>query len=79
MFRWIYTLFLMLDANFRAKCKARGLDDYELGSGWSYFVEEKKYQDHLKKHGAQKEVRTDPPGRARRDLTVYHVGQSVFS
>ncbi|RDX40145.1 hypothetical protein OH76DRAFT_1423890 [Lentinus brumalis] len=53
--RWLYTLFLMLDANFRAKCKARGLDDYELGPGWSYFVEETKYQAHLKRHGAQKE------------------------
>ncbi|KAI0696131.1 hypothetical protein C8T65DRAFT_583713 [Cerioporus squamosus] len=53
--RWLYTLFLMLDANFRAKCKARGLDNYEVGSGWSYFVKEKKYQEHLKRHGVQKE------------------------
>lgn len=55
---WLYTLFLMLDANFRAKCKARGLDDLELGSGWSYFVEETAYQAHLAKYGEQTEVRT---------------------
>ncbi|RDX40776.1 hypothetical protein OH76DRAFT_1489992 [Lentinus brumalis] len=53
--RWLYTLFLMLDANFRAKCKARGLDPFELGPGWSYFVEETGYQAHLKRCGAQKE------------------------
>ena len=47
----------MLDANFRAKCKARGLETAELGPGWSYFVEERTYQQHLKKYGAQTEVR----------------------
>lgn len=58
--RWLYTLFLMLDANLRAKCKARGLDPFELGPGWSYFVEETGYQAHLKRCGAQKEVRPPP-------------------
>ncbi|TFK79910.1 hypothetical protein K466DRAFT_605772 [Polyporus arcularius HHB13444] len=52
---WLFTLFLMLDANFRAKCKARGLESAELGSGWSYFVEELAYQEHLKKYSAQTE------------------------
>ncbi|RDX40435.1 hypothetical protein OH76DRAFT_1459514 [Lentinus brumalis] len=53
--RWLYTMYLMLDANFRAKCKAQGLDPFELGPGWSYFVEESDYQAHLKRCGAQKE------------------------
>ncbi|TFK80022.1 hypothetical protein K466DRAFT_504583, partial [Polyporus arcularius HHB13444] len=44
--RWIYTLFLMLDANFRAKLKDRGLEDAELGPGWSYYVENSKFQAH---------------------------------
>ncbi|KAI0743686.1 hypothetical protein C8Q80DRAFT_1122101 [Daedaleopsis nitida] len=52
---WLCTLFLMLDANFRAKCKARGLNGFELGSGWSYFVKEKAYQAHLSKYGNQTE------------------------
>ena len=54
--RWLYTLFLMVDANFRAKCKSRGLDYFELGPGWSYFVEEERYQAYLTKVGEQKEV-----------------------
>ncbi|OJT14077.1 hypothetical protein TRAPUB_9373 [Trametes pubescens] len=45
--RWMYTLFLMMDANFRARCKDRGFDDIQLASGWSYYVEETRYQQHL--------------------------------
>ena len=37
----------MLDANFRMRCKARGVDDLELGSGWAFFVEEEKYLKHV--------------------------------
>lgn len=57
MCRWLYTLFLMMDANFRAKCKDRGLDDFELSPGWSYFVEEDKYMAHVRQQGDQTEVR----------------------
>ncbi|KAI0654576.1 hypothetical protein C8Q70DRAFT_876809, partial [Cubamyces menziesii] len=46
--RWLYTLFLMMDANFRARCKDRGLEETQLAPGWAYFVEESKYQAHLK-------------------------------
>ncbi|EMD40257.1 hypothetical protein CERSUDRAFT_28712, partial [Gelatoporia subvermispora B] len=47
---WIYTLFLMLDANFRIRCKDRGLQDSNLTSGWAYFVEQDKYLKHVAKH-----------------------------
>ena len=37
----------MIDANFRAKSKDRGFSDIELAPGWSYYVEETKYQAHV--------------------------------
>ncbi|KAL1940996.1 hypothetical protein VTO73DRAFT_7632 [Trametes versicolor] len=45
---WIYTLYLMMDANFRCRCKDRGLDDVSLAPGWSYYVDNKKFQDYLR-------------------------------
>ncbi|KAH9885590.1 hypothetical protein C8Q73DRAFT_659447, partial [Cubamyces lactineus] len=53
--RWLYTQYLMLDANFRVKCKDRGFDDVELGNGQSYFVEEAPYRAHVEKCGKQTE------------------------
>ncbi|THH17670.1 hypothetical protein EUX98_g9084 [Antrodiella citrinella] len=47
---WIYFMFLMVDANFRLRCKDRGIDDMELGSGWAFFVEETKYVKHIAEH-----------------------------
>lgn len=52
----MYTLFLMIDANFRARLKDRGFDDFELAPGWSYYVEESAYLKHVAKFAAQKEV-----------------------
>lgn len=56
LFRWLYTLFLMIDGNFRVKCKDRGLNDIELGNGQSYFVEDSPYKAHIAKCGDQVEV-----------------------
>ncbi|OBZ73392.1 hypothetical protein A0H81_06621 [Grifola frondosa] len=56
--RWLYALFLMIDANFRAQLKDRSLEDAELGSGWSYYVEETRYMSHVAKYGDQKEEST---------------------
>ncbi|KAI0688809.1 hypothetical protein C8Q76DRAFT_772031 [Earliella scabrosa] len=50
--KWMYTLYLMIDANFRARCKDRGFDDVELAPGWSYYVEETAYQAHVKASAA---------------------------
>ncbi|KAH9885585.1 hypothetical protein C8Q73DRAFT_795737 [Cubamyces lactineus] len=44
---WLYTLYLMMDANFRCRCKDRGLDDVELAPGWSYYVHEEKFREHV--------------------------------
>ena len=53
----MYVLFLMLDANFRLKLKARGFDDVVLSAGWAYFVEESKYSGFVSQFGVQQEVR----------------------
>jgi hypothetical protein len=46
---WIYAQFIAIDANFRLKLKNRSINDPELGSGWSYFVENLAYTRHLEK------------------------------
>jgi hypothetical protein len=54
--RWLYTQFIATDANFRAGLKDRGIRDIELAPGWAYFVEEHRFQAHIKNHLDQKEV-----------------------
>ncbi|EIN10159.1 hypothetical protein PUNSTDRAFT_64703, partial [Punctularia strigosozonata HHB-11173 SS5] len=56
--RWIYTLFIALDACFRLKNKDRKIHDPELGNGWGYCVEETSYQEHLKEYVEIEEVNT---------------------
>lgn len=47
--RWLYGLFLAIDANFRLKRKAVSNDnvDPSLSRGWGYFVEEDAYKGFL--------------------------------
>ncbi|KAF8337834.1 hypothetical protein F5887DRAFT_890334 [Amanita rubescens] len=49
--RWLYSLFLGLDANFRLKRKDVSNDrrDGSLSLGWSYFVPNEPYKEHLAK------------------------------
>lgn len=55
--RWIYSLYLAMDANFRLKLRDRGVkNDRELGPGWAYFVDDKHYQSIMSTFGDQKEV-----------------------
>ena len=55
--RWLYSLNLTIDANFRLKNKARGIeDDSPLGDGWGHWVPSEPYQEHIKQYGYQKEV-----------------------
>ncbi|KAH8103218.1 hypothetical protein DFH11DRAFT_1692670 [Phellopilus nigrolimitatus] len=42
--KWLYKLFLAVDANFKLKQKDRSFKDIELAPGWVYFVEEDTYQ-----------------------------------
>jgi hypothetical protein len=46
-FRWVYAQFIAVDANFKLKLKNRHIKDPELGSGWSYFVENSAYLRHV--------------------------------
>jgi len=54
--RWLYSLFLAIDANFRLKLKTRAIKDPELGSGLAYFVDIVKFQNHLKNSTREDEV-----------------------
>ncbi|KAI0689410.1 hypothetical protein C8T65DRAFT_700260 [Cerioporus squamosus] len=56
--RWLYTLYLMIDANFRARCKDRGIEDIHLAPGWSHYVKESAYQKHLARARNDKEENT---------------------
>ena len=55
--RWLFTLFIMLDANFRLKLKQRLIqNDICLGDGLSYYVMGAPYKKHLKSVFEEKEV-----------------------
>jgi hypothetical protein len=51
--RWLYSLFIGIDANFKLKRKniSSAKADPSLSWGWSYFVEETKYKSFLDEHG----------------------------
>jgi hypothetical protein len=55
-YRWLYSLFIAIDANFRLKLKTRGIKDPELGSGLAYFVNTEKFEAHLKSRADEEEV-----------------------
>ena len=58
--RWLYSLILVIDANFRLKLKEKGIeDDPALGDGWAHWVSSKPYQAYIKEYGYQAEVRHD--------------------
>lgn len=67
--RWLYALFIVINANFRLKLKARGIKDPELGSGWTYFVEQVAYEKHVRKHFDEKDVSCLDPQKSYRNLT----------
>jgi hypothetical protein len=56
LYRFLYTLFLAVDANFKLKGKDRGICDPELAPGWVSFVEEGHYQEHITQYVDQPEV-----------------------
>lgn len=55
--RYLYALFLALDANFRLKRKNVSSNEADpgLSKGWAYIVEETKYKAHLELHKAEVE------------------------
>lgn len=55
-FRFLYILYLAVDANFKLKGKECGLKDIELMLGWAYFIKETKFQEHVANYVDQPEV-----------------------
>lgn len=51
-------LILAVDANFRLKNRIRKNEhkDELLGPGWSYFVEDNKYKEHLRNYVSEVDV-----------------------
>jgi len=56
MFRYLYILYLAIDANFKLKGKDRKITDIDLALGLSAFVNENQYQDFVKDYVDQPEV-----------------------
>ena len=52
----MYAQFIAVDANFRLKSKNREIKDPELGSGWSYFVENVAYTQHVAANPREEDV-----------------------
>jgi hypothetical protein len=63
-------LTLSLDANFRLKCKERGIKDVSLGSGYSYMVEDERFKSHLATSSHAVEVRSHQNSVQISDNTV---------
>ena len=56
--RFLYTLYVAIDGNFKLKGKQRNLKDVELMPGWGAFVPEKEYKTHIANHVDEEEVST---------------------
>ncbi|KAK7049165.1 CxC2 domain-containing protein [Favolaschia claudopus] len=58
--RFLYALFLALDANFRMRRKkvSNEADDPSLGDGWSFFVRTAPYYDYLARYWKEKQDRS---------------------
>ena len=55
--RFLYALFVALDANFRLKRKDISSEEKDpgLGNGWAFYCEVEKYMGHVKKNWNQKQ------------------------
>ncbi|KAF7798643.1 hypothetical protein EIP86_009867 [Pleurotus ostreatoroseus] len=58
--KYIYTMILAIDANFRLKRWAVSSNERDpaLGSGWGYFVEDAPYHEHVLQHADQEDIST---------------------
>ncbi|KAF8062351.1 hypothetical protein FPV67DRAFT_1563697 [Lyophyllum atratum] len=76
--RFLYALFLAIDANFRLKRKHVSNDrvDPDLGQGSAYFVEQKGYKAHLEKHKDETEPKSTCSRHDAVNLSNAKPGQS---
>ena len=56
VFRYLYILYISVDANFKLKGKQQGLKDVDLLPGWGIYVDESAYQKFLSDYIDQPEV-----------------------
>ncbi|KAG6809406.1 hypothetical protein H0H92_000378 [Tricholoma furcatifolium] len=58
--KWLYSLFLAIDANFRLKRKITSSEDRDpsLSGGAAFFVEEKAFREHINKNWNQKQAKS---------------------
>ncbi|KAJ7060539.1 hypothetical protein C8F01DRAFT_988536, partial [Mycena amicta] len=58
--RFLYSLMLAMDANFRLKNRIRANErhDPSLGPGWGYFVDDGPYWEHLRDYVAEEDIST---------------------
>jgi len=54
--RFLYILYISVDANFKLKGKSHGLKDVELMPGWGPYVEETAYQNFIANYVDEPEV-----------------------
>jgi hypothetical protein len=57
--RFLYLLYIAVDANFKLKGKERGLKDVELTPGWGAYVPQDEYTAHISNYVDQVEVCSD--------------------
>jgi len=57
--RFLYTLFLAIDGNFKLKGKERNIRDVELMPGWGAYVPPVEYKAHVDNYVDQPEVCVD--------------------
>jgi hypothetical protein len=70
--RWLYTQFIAVDANFKLKRKANGVQDVALAPGFAYFVASAEYKELLSdpKHLREVEVSRRAFMRRLTSLTI---------
>ncbi|KAF9515809.1 hypothetical protein BS47DRAFT_1371940 [Hydnum rufescens UP504] len=56
--KFLYSLTLAIDANFRLKNRFIRCSDRSLGSGWAYFVENQEYKKYIAQHVTEKDIST---------------------
>ena len=56
--RFLYILYISVDANFKLKGKERNLKDIELMPGWGAYVPDAEFKEHIANNADEPEVCT---------------------
>lgn len=69
--RFLYTLYIAVDANFKLKGKQHHLDDVKLMPGWCAYAPKTPYQSHIANNVKQPEVRAQYICQSK--ITSHHI------